>query len=344
MRIRSFTAGVALASLFFLAGWSSPVSAHARSLLAQGKSDQPKVSAGEQKAADAITAALDPAAKLKAGAAYVKKYPKGALRDRVAQALANEIAAAKDVTQKITLAQEYQTVFIEPSDRELIVPTLIDGFADAKRFDEAFTAGAEFLKTNPDSLRVLVRLFLIGTEQAKQRNGKFVLQSLQYGAHAIELIEGRKMPAGMDEASWKFYETNLPSWYQSMGILNLVKGDRAEARNRFTKATELAPTDAFNYLMLVDIFDAEYQELAKRYQGLPSGNAKNAEYPKVTAALDKVIDTLAHAIAAAEGEARLAQAREQALKDLEVYYKYRHNNSTEGMQQLIDKYKVAAKP
>jgi hypothetical protein len=340
MRIRSLAAGVALASLFVLAGWSSIVRAQA----AQAKPDQHKVSAGEQKAADAITAAPDPAAKLKAGAAFIKKYPKSALRARVAQALANEIADVKDATQKITLAQEYQTIFKEPSDQELIVPTLIDGLADAKRFDEAFAAGAEFLKTHPDSVQVLVKLMLLGTEQAKQRNGNFITQSLQYGAHAIELIEARKMPAGMDEASWKYYETNLASWNQSMGILNLVKGDRAEARNRFTKAAALAPTDAFNYLMLVDIVDAEYQDLAKRYQAMPSGNAKNAEYPKVVAALDKVIDTLARAIALAEGEARLAPARQQALKDLEVYYRYRNNNSTEGMQQLIDKYKVAAKP
>jgi hypothetical protein len=344
MRIRSFAAGVALASLFVLSGWSSLVSAHAFSFGSQEKTDQPKVSAAEQKAADAITAAPDPAAKLKAGAAFVKKYPKSALRARVAEALAEVIDDVKDATLKITLAQEYRTIFKEPSDQELIVTVLIDGLAEAKRLDEAFAAGAEFLKTNPDSVRVLVKLMVLGTEQAKQRNGNFVPQSLQYGAHAIELIEAKKMPAGMDEASWKYYETNLASWHQSMGILNLVKGDRAEARNRFTKASEIAPKDAFNYLMLVDIFDTEYQDLAKRYQAMPSGNAKNAEYPKVVAALDKVIDTLARAIATAEGDARLAPARQQALKDLEIYYKYRHDNSTEGMQQLIDKYKVAAKP
>jgi len=344
MRIRSFAACVALASLFCLAGWSSLVRANALSVLAQEKSDQPKVSAGEQKAAEAIISALDAAAKVKAGAAFVKKYPKSSLRPRVAQALANEIADVKDAAQKITLAQEYQTIFKEPSDQELIVPVLVDGYADAKRFDEAFAAGAEFLKSNPDSIRLLVRLMALGTDQAKQRNGKFVEASLQYGAHAIQLIESKKMPAGMDAATWKHYESNLPVLYQSMGILSLVKGDRSEAKTRFTKATELAPADAFNFLMLVDIFDAEYQDLAKRYQAMPSGKAKNDEYPKVVAAIDKVIDALARAIALSEGDARLEQARLQSIKDLEIYYKYRHNNSTEGMQQLIDKYKVAAKP
>lgn len=344
MRIRSFAASVALASLFVLVGWSTFVSGKALSIVAQDKSGQPKVSAGEQKAAEAITSAPDATAKLKAGAAFIKKYPKSTLRSRVAQVLANEIAGVKDAAQKISLSQEYQGIFKEPSDQELIVPILIDGYADTKRLDEAFAAGAEFLKSNPDSIHVLVRLMALGTDQAKQRNGKFIEPSLQYGAHAIQLIETKKMPAGMDEASWKNYEATLPGLYQSMGVLNLVKGDRVEARTRFTKAAELAPADPFNYLMLVDILDAEYQEGAKRYQTMPSSKAKNDEYVRVLAALDKVIDTLARVVALSEGDARLEQARQQSIKDLEVYYKYRHNNSTEGMQQLVDKYKVPAKP
>jgi hypothetical protein len=313
-------------------------------VLAQAKPDQPKVSAAEQKAVDAITAAPDAAAKLKAGAAFVKKYPTSTLRSRVAEALANEVAAVKDAATRITLVQEYQGIFKEPSDQEFIVPVLIEGYAEAKRFDEAFATGAEFLKTHPDSLRILVKLMSVGTDQAKVQNAKFIVPSLQYGAHAIEVIEAKKMPAGMDEATWKFYEGNLPVLYQSMGVLHLIKGERAEARVRFTKATELVPNDPFNYLMLVDIVDTEYQDLAKRYQAMPSGNAKNAEYPKVVAALDKVIDTMARVIALSEGDARLTQARQQSMKDLEIYYKYRHNNSTEGLQQLIDKYKVPAKP
>ena len=52
----------------------------------------------------------------------------------------------------------------------------------------------------------------------------------------------------------------------------------------------------------------------------------------------------ARAIALSEGNAALAAVRQQYLQDLEAYYKYRHNNSTEGMQQLIDKYKVTPKP
>jgi hypothetical protein len=45
-----------------------------------------------------------------------------------------------------------------------------------------------------------------------------------------------------------------------------------------------------------------------------------------------------------EGNATLQPVRQQFLQDLEAYYKYRHNNSTAGMQELINKYKVTPKP
>ena len=345
MTIKSIGLSAAAVSAQVVLSCVLVMSASAPAALAQGKTDPaPKISAAEQKLADAITAAPDPAAKLKAAIAFIKKYPKSTLRPNVAGVAADQIAGVTDATQKLTMAQEYQSAFTEPSDQDLIMPTLIDGYAGTNRIDEAFAKGAEYLTAHPDSLRMLVRLMGLGTDQAKQNNPKFVEQSLKYGAHAIELIEAKKIPAGMNDVTWKYYESVLPALYQSMGVLNVVKGDSAEARKRFTRATELAPADPFNYFFLADISVTEYQDMAKRYQAMPNNQAKNDEYVKVLASLDKAIDILARAVALSEGNAPLAKARQQSLQDLEIYYKYRHKNSTEGLQQLIDKYKAPAKP
>jgi exonuclease VII small subunit len=131
--------------------------------------------------------------------------------------------------------------------------------------------------------------------------------------------------------------------YQSMGLLNLLKGNLAEAKIRLTKAVEMAPLDPFNYLFFSSVLNEEYQNGAKRYLAMPDGPAKTDELQKVLSSLDRVIDAYAHMVALSEGNQRLEQARQQVRQDLESYYKYRHNNSTEGMQQLIDKYKVPAK-
>ncbi len=344
MTIRSFVARAALALTVAIASCLVGAGVTSLTLAQGGKSAQPNVSPEEQSLFKAFMTAPDAAAKLKAAEALIKKYPKSVERPRVARALADEIAGVKDAAQKITLAQEYQGVFKEPSEPQLIVPVLIEAFAGANRFDEAFSSGAEFLTRNPDSLEVLVQLMSIGTDQAKQKNTKFVPQSLQYGTHAIELIEADKKPADLDDPGWQKYKTIiLPSLYQSMGILNLVKGDRGEAKVRLAKAAELAPADPFNHLLLTGILNEEYQEGVKHYQGLPAGPAKDEDLKKVLAVLDQVIDSYARTIALSEGNAPLQPIRQQYLHDLESYYKYRHNNSTEGMQQLIDKYKVPAK-
>jgi len=121
-------------------------------------------------------------------------------------------------------------------------------------------------------------------------------------------------------------------------------GDTAEAKANYLKASQLNPTDAYNFIMLAAMLNDEYQNEGKQYQSMTAGTARDEQLKKVQALLDSVIDAYAHAVALSEGNATLQQIRQQYAQDLESYYKYRHKGSTEGMQQLIDKYKAPAKP
>ena len=313
------------------------------SVFAQGEQGQGSVSAEEQKMAQAIMAAPDAPGKLLAGSNLIKKYPKTTMRARVANMLAHEISKAPDAGQRISLAQTFQTTFTEPSEQEMILPILLRALADAKRPDEAFSTGAAFLSKNPDSLLVLVQMIAIGSDQAKAKNTKFVADSIHYAAHAAQVIESDKRPAGLDDAAWGKYKTDvLPNLYQTMGLLNLVKGDEVQAKANYTRASELAPADPFNWVMLAGLVNDEYQTEATHYQSMPSGQAKQDELKKVESMMDAAIVAYAHAIALSEGDPALQGARQQYLQDLETYYKYRHH-SIEGMQALIDKYKLPAR-
>ena len=308
-------------------------------------SAQPKPSPEELKAAEAIKLAPDAASKARAATDFVKKFPKSSLRPGVAQTISDQIHEITDGEQKIALAQQFKTIFNDPAEEEMIMPVLLVGYSDAKKPDEAFAAGTTYLGQHPDAVGVLVELMSIATDQAKQKNGKFVAQGDQYGLHAIELIEANKKPASMGLETWKEYQALLPRLYQSMGILAMVRGDRAATQQRLTKATELDAKDPFNYLLLSGSINDEYQEAGKKYQAMKDGPEKTAELPKILATLDRVIDAYAHFIALSEGNAQLATIRQQEMQDLESYYKYRHNGKTDGMQELINKYKAApAKP
>ena len=306
---------------------------------------QPKLAPDEGKLVDKITAAPDPAGKLAAAGELIKKYPKTAIRGQVVLELANKIREVKDPAQKLTLAQQLQTMFNDPADEQTVMPVVLDALADANQLDQAFAKGSDFLTRNPESMEVLVELVSIGTEQAKKQNTKFVDQSIRYGTQAIALAEANKKPANFDDASWQQFKTvTVPSLYQSLGLLYMIKGASAEAKANYTKASQAAPSDPFNFVMIAALLNDEYQAAAKAYQTMAAGAPKEAQLKKVEALLDAVIDAYARAIALSEASVPLAQVRQQYLQDLENYYKYRHNNSTTGMQQLIDKYKPAPKP
>src|SRR5438445_715663 len=193
-----------------VAAFSNNIASSARAQgRGEGRPGGQNLAPEEQNLAKGIMTAADPAAKLKAAADLIKKYPKTSIRPRVAQGLLDQIRAVTDASQKANLAQEYQKIFDQTSEQEMIMPVLIDAYAAANQTDQAFAKGSEFLSHNPDSLNVLVDLMSLGTDQAKKQNPKFLSQSLQYGAHAIELIEADKKPANMDDAAWKQYKKIL---------------------------------------------------------------------------------------------------------------------------------------
>ena len=338
MKRKAFILAIALVAFFNVATF-------AQTPTPTPNNQQPKLAPDEGKLVDKITAAPDASGKLAAARELIKKYPNTAIRGQVVLELANSIREVKDPAQKLALAQQLQTMFSQPADEQTVMPVIVDALADANQVDQAFAKGSDFLTRSPESIDVLVELVSIGTEQAKKQNTKFVDQSIRYGTQAIALADANKKPADFDEATWqRFKATTVPSLYQSLGLLYMVKGASAEAKAQYLKASQVAPSDPFNFVMIAALLNEEYQAAAKAYQAMAAGAAKEAQLKKVEGLLDTVIDAYAHAIALSEASTPLAQVRQQYLEDLQNYYKYRHNNSTDGMQQLIDKYKPAPKP
>ena len=71
---------------------------------------------------------------------------------------------------------------------------------------------------------------------------------------------------------------------------------------------------------------------------------KKRRRKEATERMDKAIDLYARALGASAGKPQHKQLEDQILQNVTPYYKFRHNGSTEGLQQLIDKYKTPATP
>src|SRR5258708_20238556 len=93
------------------------------------------------------------------------------------------------------------------------------------------------------------------------------------------------------------------------------------------------------YLLLGMMVKEKYKKVAESYERMPAGKTKEDLLTKANQLMDKVIDLYAHTLALSEGKPTYRVMHDQTLQDITPYYKYRHKNSSEGMQQLIDSYK-----
>lgn len=304
----------------------------------------PNVSEGEGKAVTAINSAPDAAAKLTLVEAFVKKYPKSPLRAEVARYLTGQISRVQDDAQRLALAEKFQKTFPEDAESTRIPALVIDAYIRTKRVDEAFNLGANVLAKQPDNIEVLTTLAMAGTEEAKRQNSKYADKTSQYGLKAIELIEGNKKPESLDSAVWTYQTNLLPQLYLNLGALALAGGKTAEAKPHLEKAVALNPAEPSAYFFLGGVVDEEYTKVAESFQAMPAGKEKQDTLKKATELMDKVIDLYARALGAAADKAEYKPLYDRALESITPYYKYRHNRSTDGLQQLIDKYKVPAKP
>ncbi|HTG86414.1 MAG TPA: hypothetical protein VL907_05250, partial [Pyrinomonadaceae bacterium] len=257
-----------------------------------------------------------------------------------AELVAAEILKVQNGTVAITLVERAQAIFTNDDEREVLKPVALEAYATGNRANDAFKLAAELLARDPDDLYVLVQMTRAGSEQVRKRNREHADVALGYGIKAIALIEAGVKPQKLDDKSWKEYGSNLGQLYQQTAILYLGTGRTDEAKARLTKATTLRPDDPSNFALLGRVIHAGYVKQMDAYEALPEGKEKKETLKRLDAMLDTIIDAYARAAALATGRPEYQTLMQQVIPDLTNYYKYRNNQSTKGLQQLIDKYKL----
>ncbi len=304
--------------------------------------DQPKVSEEEGKAVQKINSAPSTAEKVKLAVEFNKKFKKSPLRGKLSDYLANQIISEKDPAQKLQLAQQFSASFDQPGEADLVKPAMIDGYAMTGKFDEAFAEGEKYLATHPDDAFVHAQLGWNGAVQVQKQGPtwKHTQATSQHLTKALEMLEGDKKPEKTDAKFWTDYRnTQMPRLYQAQGVLAYLANDRAKAKDNLEKSVGLDPYDLQTLALLGNIANDEYNELAKEYQA----NRKSDLLNKALEKMDEVIDWYARGVAAAEGNPQMQNMQQQILEQLKQYYAFRHDGKTDGMQELINKYKKPAK-
>ncbi|HKQ74817.1 MAG TPA: hypothetical protein VJ810_14080 [Blastocatellia bacterium] len=309
----------------------------------QTKDDALKVSEGEQKAIEKIKAASGVSEKLKASAEYLKKNGKSQMRPRVAAYISAEIAKVTDHGQRVGFIENFTKTFNLPEEADLVKPSLIESFLSSGKFEEAFNEGSKYVEKKPDDVIVLSQVTWAAANMAQKQSqsnqappAALVQKATTAGAKAVEFLEGDKKPADMDATLWNNFRNSwLPRLYQAQGVMFFVSNDHAAAKEKLEKAAGLDPYDPPTLLLLSRILNDEYTKLGERYQT----ERKQALLNEALQKMDELIDWMARVAAVTEGNAQYQAVNGQIMDQLKQYYAYRHENKTDGLKELIQKYK-----
>ncbi|HEU4387704.1 MAG TPA: hypothetical protein VFV34_07905 [Blastocatellia bacterium] len=269
--------------------------------------------------------------------------------------------AAKDVPKAMELAKAYLQKY--PNGKyakylkETFIPRTRGGLFNAamnsKNTGEMIRICNEALADDPDNLDYLYLMaYTLRTNElfASPPNFSHGSEAATFSERAIKLIEGGKVPNVVPKDKWN-KNTTLSWLYQNLAVVDAgAKKDNDKALTHFAKASELDPTEPYNFLAVGSIYQGRYLEATKKFQALPE-DQRNAPDPKpaqvqalldgVNKAADDVINTFARFLAVTTNNASYAQQRSSVEKVVTELYKYRHPESPDGLQKLIEQY---AKP
>jgi tetratricopeptide (TPR) repeat protein len=296
-------------------------------------------SSAEDLSFSAVSAATNAAARLAAAEDFVANFPQSTKRPRVAKLVAEHLTTLRNPEVAIALVKRARSMFTSPAELEFINPAALEVYVKGNRVDEAFELAAELLSGKPNEIRALSKMTYLGAQEALNRKLIHAEASVKYGLQAADIIEKEQRPTDMSDSDWAVLKLTLPGLYQQIGLINIAQGKTNEAKIQIVKATELGPKDPSSFALLGRMLNAEYEKLMAAYQAISDGNSKREERRKLDTLLDRIIDAYARAAGLATGKVKYQSLLQQTIPDLVSYYKYRHNQSTVGLQELIDKYR-----
>ena len=269
----------------------------------------------------------NPGAAYQAAREYMAKY--GKEDDQYTRYLRVWISAYEEDERNLRLAAER-------ADRE---QQLLGSFTQ-KDFAKAYGMAKQVLADNPDNLKVLIALGYGGVFASETRNETFNDAAGGYAQKAIQQIESGKAPETW--APFKNREDVLASLYYAEGFYLLKPKPESSIAN-FIKAAQIESdrktSPSTYYYLALAYQNGPYRRLSedytKRFGNQPESPESKAALENINKMMDKIIDAYARAVALASKDPQQQGPRTQWLNRLTELYKFRHDQSDAGLNELI---------
>ena len=296
----------------------------------------------EAEALAAVKLATNPTLKLAAAEDFIARFPNSGSRLSVAELIAAEILKVRNGAVALSLLERAHAIFTREQEREILKPVALEAHVSGEQFDSAFVLASEILAKDPTNLQVLIQMNQAGTNPGVKHNRKLADQALQYGLTAISIIEKDTKPATIRDERWAIHKADLWICYRNTAILYLAQPEpnTQEAKALSLKASALKPNEPFNFALQGIALDLEYTKQLGSYAKMADGASKQEARKKLDGLLDSMIDALARAVGLATGRPPYQDLIASLVPKLTKYYRERNNQSTAGLQELINRYRV----
>ena len=217
----------------------------------------------------------------------------------------------------------------------------------AQQFAEVFRLGREVLGEEPEHLKTLTHLAYAGYLAAGKGDESHNDAALGYARRAVALID-----AGAQSADWQPFADRA----DALGYLHFIMGDLTlksdpeQAVQLFRKAVSYETSVKYTPVLysrlaaayVVGRYDPLSKDYQSRYAGKEANDESRAALEKIYVVVDLIADSYARAVALSGAEPKYAEAKRRWTDELTRFYKFRHNDSADGLEAFVAG--VASKP
>ncbi|HAF23439.1 MAG TPA: hypothetical protein DHU55_13900 [Blastocatellia bacterium] len=234
----------------------------------------------------------------------------------------------------------YLKKWVTAYEKEARKLKLTDLFVNQRKYAEAMLLAKQILADEPENVTPLIALGYGGYVLAvTTKNESGNAEAINYAKKAIQLIESGKAPESW--SPFKSKDDALGYLYYSVGYLERASNP-AEALTYFIKAAQFDSEIKKNpqtYAFIAAGYENEYAKQSADYERLYKDKDETPEsklaVANINQIVDRIIDALARAVAVAGTDAASQQSKTQWLARLTELYKFRHNKSDAGLNELI---------
>ena len=242
-----------------------------------------------------------------------------------------------EATQKIIDYLKKWSAAYDEGSRKSKLPALL---YNEHKYPEAYALGRELLAADPENLKVLIDLGANGYLVTSLNQPQLNTDAQNAAKKALGMLEAGKTVddwaplSGKDEAmAYLNYTIGVFTLQAdpSTALKNLIKAAQFETPLKKSPQTyayiggsyELGP-----YAKLSDEYTAKY----KGQNETPESKLALANINQV---VDRMVDAYARAVNLAGSDAKLATQKATWTERLTEWYKFRHNQTTDGMNEMV---------